>query len=316
MCFYICCFYGGHDDEAYDDMNQSTRVLQEKNIKIGNIDYVSDFFPELYDVKASTKRYYLITKYAGDDLFKYLTEKDLIKEDNIKHIFRQIVVATGMMHCMGIAHGDMSLENVCIEENKKTSYTVKLIDFELSLIHPHSPYIDLFIEYNKTGVGDKIENQSERAIIHFEEDKNMYQNELITSLKTNPGNVRAYGKLRTVSPERYQAHLSTKKYYCSYKDDIYGLGIILYVLLFKTYPYRAPTETDSQFNSIVSSEWIKTHSKTYNDTHNENHNTMSHDQSFPIEISDDAIDLIDKILKPENTRIGIEGILKHRWFND
>jgi serine/threonine protein kinase len=320
LCFYICCFCNDENDKDDKDaqdknylkhMNQG-ETIDSKIIKINNEDFDSGFFPELYDIKTSPKRYYLITKYVGDDLLKYLTDNDSIGEITIKIIFKQIVISTKMMHGIGIAHGDMSLENICIY-NKKNIPMIKLIDFELSLIHPQSPYAKILSSgYKIVSPGNKMENQTERAIIHLQDNKTeismypIYQTELKTSLKKYPGHTDAYGKLRTVSPERYQSHLSTENFYCSYKDDIYALGIILFVLFFRSYPYCTPVDTDKNFESIISGEWVNNYVRKDKKRLDTNYQHVS--------ISADAADMIDRILKPEKDRFSIDDILDHRWM--
>jgi len=134
-----------------------------------------------------------------------------------------------------------------------------------------------------------------------------YKSELITKLKPYTVVNDIYGKQYYISPERMCAHLksvkgktSRKSYYCSYKDDIYSLGIILFAMLSGDLPYKTPIESNYHFKDIISGEWKK--SILY--------------ENFIKNNSRDVVDLIDKIIKPEKNRISLDQILNHRWLSE
>ena len=69
------------------------------------------------------------------------------------------------------------------------------------------------------------------------------------------------GKVYYMSPERFSAH-TQDTVYCSYKDDVYALGIILHSLVFGTLPYKRPSETNIFFKNVINGKWKKNLTKT------------------------------------------------------
>ncbi len=64
----------------------------------------------------------------GAELYKYYKNKGRLPEDEVKFYIAQIVLGVGHLHEQGIAHRDLKLENVLIDDQG----FIKLIDFGLA----------------------------------------------------------------------------------------------------------------------------------------------------------------------------------------
>ena len=81
----------------------------------------------LYNTIYETDKVYLITELAKDgDLFEYVHERGCLSEEESRHFFRQIITAVDYLHCQGIVHRDLKLENILLHKRQ-----VKLIDVGL-----------------------------------------------------------------------------------------------------------------------------------------------------------------------------------------
>lgn len=81
--------------------------------------------------------------------------------------------------------------------------------------------------------------------------------------------------------------------YTEFGIDIWSAGVVLYAMLYGTVPFKAHNMKDLHKSIILAKYTIK-------DT-----------------ISEEAIDLIQKILEPDpSKRLSIQQILAHPWFRD
>jgi len=69
---------------------------------------------------------------AGGDLFDLIAEHGPLFEDEGRDILRQCGNAVAFMHDKGVAHLDLSLENILIHHNYNEGMVVKIIDFGMA----------------------------------------------------------------------------------------------------------------------------------------------------------------------------------------
>lgn len=318
ICFFSCCM--SHDDpgtDSDDDYDDIDNICDDVTNPENNINYIESLGDNIYKFKilndlfnydyfcryvttvASPEKTYLIMKYSGEDLCDHISNiGDRMHESYAKNIFKHIVLAIKTLHNIGIAHGDLSPENICIvNPNDKKNVNIYLIDYEFTLVHRRSPYYHL--------ISNCIGHNERTIVCDTIKINNDYTSQLITKLKPYVTIKHIYGKQYYISPERINAHFesikeqtSKRSYYCSYKDDIYALGIILFTMLSGQLPYQCPIKSDHGYNAIISGLWKK---------------SIVYD-GFTKNNSYDAVDLIDRILKPEKHRLSLDQILNHRWL--
>ncbi|TPX69660.1 hypothetical protein SpCBS45565_g02323 [Spizellomyces sp. 'palustris'] len=74
---------------------------------------------------------YLVMDFvSGGDLSNYVSGRDVLREEEVRRLFRQVVEAVQYIHSFGIVHRDLKPENVLVTEDK--SPTIKLSDFGLA----------------------------------------------------------------------------------------------------------------------------------------------------------------------------------------
>jgi len=76
--------------------------------------------------EAAESFYIVMEKFAGQDLFDYISEQGPIKESKAKELFRQILETVLLCHNRGVLHRDIKDENILIDSRTKE---LRLIDF-------------------------------------------------------------------------------------------------------------------------------------------------------------------------------------------
>lgn len=161
---------------------------------------------------------YMILEHMDCDLHDFfISQNNKLCECSIRNIFKQICDGVLYMHKIGIAHMDLSLENILISKNNNDNFNVKICDFGLSLIHRSFPFT----------LSDRIE----KFVLPKYDFKHI-------------------GKLSYCSPEFYSDYK-----FDAFKKDIYSLGIILYKMHVSSTPYEKPSENDENFVSFK--EYLK-----------------------------------------------------------
>lgn len=112
----------------YEDSKTYPNKIEESNL----IDEISGkkYIVELYDAKIIDKAHLQVYEFIeGRELFGVIIDNKGFKIEKVKLFTKQIALALKYLHDNGIAHGDISLENIIIDRLK---LNVKLIDFGLS----------------------------------------------------------------------------------------------------------------------------------------------------------------------------------------
>lgn len=114
-----------------------SEIAAGKNLKHANIVKMVTHFEEGDSI-------YLVLEYIqGLDLFEYLHQNSFkpLRENEVKHIFKQIIKTTMYIHKKGFVHRDLKLENIMLSANHK----VKIIDFGLSATASCGSQFDTFL---------------------------------------------------------------------------------------------------------------------------------------------------------------------------
>lgn len=312
------------------------------------------YFCQFINVTLSPEKSYLITEYSGVDMYELTVHRRHFFEPIAKILIKKLICALQILHGLGIAHGDVSLENVCANiptykhiltctdreihkqnhsasvDNTKDVFRdiktylsdqvldiedpdtveIKLIDYGNTIAHPASPYHQMIAPYEKN---TRVVQYSCMDQLHDSSlDSSSYStgkqcvtsgryddSKFMTRLKPYTSRYDVYGKEQYISPERFIAHLDPDASYCSFRDDIYSIGVIICTMLTGVFPY-VPDPRPGLTAEMYAKHWKKRY-----DTY------IS--QTTPL--SPHVLDLIDRIFISEDKRISLEAMIHHPWFD-
>ncbi|CAE6931174.1 OSK1 [Symbiodinium natans] len=84
---------------------------------------------KMHEVVSTRCRSFIIMEYVGGgDLFEYVHKQPGLEEPEARRLFRQIMAGLEEVHAAKVAHGDLKLENLLLDEEGN----VKIADFGLS----------------------------------------------------------------------------------------------------------------------------------------------------------------------------------------
>ncbi|NXV32931.1 HUNK kinase, partial [Rissa tridactyla] len=108
------------DSYVLKNMKRETRIHQM--IKHPNV-------VRLYETLETDNSYYMVMELClGGDLLDRICDKKRLAEREVRRYTRQILSAVEHLHCQGIVHRDLKIENFLLDENNN----IKIVDFGLS----------------------------------------------------------------------------------------------------------------------------------------------------------------------------------------
>ncbi|NWI88682.1 HUNK kinase, partial [Pitta sordida] len=109
-----------HDSYVLKNMKRESRIHQM--IKHPNV-------VQLYETLETDNSYYMVMELClGGDLLDRICDKKRLAEWEVRRYTRQILSAVEHLHCQGIVHRDLKIENFLLDENNN----IKIVDFGLS----------------------------------------------------------------------------------------------------------------------------------------------------------------------------------------
>ena len=160
---------------------------------------------------------YLIMEFAdGGELFDYIDQEGPVTEDCAREMFSQILLGLLHLHNAGIAHRDLTLENIMFSR----SGVCKLIDFGMSLRLPRVP------DNRSRGTND-VNNDQIRPV-------------------TNIPPQGTCGKPNYIAPEV----MKNTEDFNPQLSDIWSLGVILFIMLTGVPPVAVAYDLDDRYRII------------------------------------------------------------------
>jgi len=249
--------------------------------------YICKFIEELEDEYF----HYLISEFVpAGDLYSMLTSypQHRLNEIQARGLFRQMVLGMKYLHDRNIAHLDMSLENMCLDSED----LIRIIDFGVAAIHPFTPtvYQSAMTYFSFPSASTPMPQQRPANGTNSSITKS-FMCKPVKELYAKPG------KIRYMSPELFQGIA-----WDAYANDIFSLGVILYSLLTGRPPFQQAESSDVWFHVIYSGQWLTPQIRKQPSAHVYTH------------LSESALDLVNRILKPQEVRPTCEQILQHPWM--
>lgn len=266
----------------------------------------------------------------GGDLYSMLHNLGSMPEYTAKIYTYQIAVALSYLHSKGIIHRDIKPDNVLVTATGQ----IKLTDFGLS-------YVGITDRNKKTSLNNKeghirhslsTENRlgRRRGLTYFNPElyerfnlgfgKNVkYSNTDDDEFKTPDDEKLTKTRSIVGTPDYIAPEIIEGKDH-TFAVDWWSLGAVLYEFLFGRPPFHAETK-EKVYENIKSCNYTFPISNNKSDNKSKNNdNNLNDNEEEEEPISDDALDLISKLLTLDpSKRLGSNSsdeVIHHKWFND
>lgn len=128
----------GSTPKDFDDKHQD--ATEKPWLDLGILKRLNDakfpYVSRLYGVFCDAKELYVVTSYASQgDLFAWTFDapgQGRQREAWLRPLAQRLFDAVRRLHDLGIAHRDLSLENVLLEQDGLGEYTIKVIDYAMA----------------------------------------------------------------------------------------------------------------------------------------------------------------------------------------
>lgn len=218
-------------------------------------------------IDLSAGKHLLITEYASKgDLMDFLLRNQPVSEGLARHFFTQMLSGVAYLHHQGIAHLDISPENLFLDD----SFNIKIADFGAAFL--------LSKQCKNKCKG--ISKQSKRCCQHDSE-----QHQILHGISLN-------GKTNFMSPERLCGLT-----FCPRSADVFSMGVVLFILLFGSFPFESATDSDHRWRLIESGQLRALLTRLgVND------------------VSEEAVVLLEGMLAPEDHRMTLCEVRSQAWL--
>jgi len=237
-----------------------------------------------YSFQDSHFLYFVMEYLSGGDLMNLLIKRSTLGNDECKFYMAEIALAINYVHERGYIHRDLKPDNILISADGH----LKLSDFGLctSGIESHlSSFYQVCIP-EEFRVDD--DSASNRRPLQREKSSRQTRQESWNRMRRE----KSYS---TVGTSNYMApEIILEKGYGK-EVDWWALGVIIYECLVGFAPFSCESTSDT---CLMILDWRRT-------------------LEFPedeCDISDSAIDLIERLITSQELRIGFSAISAHEWF--
>ena len=228
-------------------------------------------------------------EHGGKGLFEFIVEAhELIEKGQIEisewHkvvqiIFKQMIECIEYIHNKNVCHFDISLENFLIND-------VLIIPYHSDNGRKYIKFLcsDIQIKICDFGLSELFENTNNN--------NNNNHNNKSTNFYCN----KYCGKTTYKSPEIY----SEKRLFNAKSNDIWCLGVCLFMMLIGGQPWKKPKKNHESFVMIMNGQYIQLFTAW---------NKLKY-------VNNNICDLFYKIFKYENHRINLQQIKQHSWLKN
>jgi serine/threonine-protein kinase Chk1 len=152
----------------------------------------------------------------GGELYDFVDQQSPLSEDRVRKVFKQIVLGLQHLHDAGIAHRDLTLENVMYSK----SGCCKLIDFGMSLRLPR-------VSNNENADDEGANDDRSKPVLNIPPQGTC-------------------GKPNYIAPEV----MENAQDFNPQTSDVWSLGIMLSIMLTGVPPVRCANNLDAGFRLI------------------------------------------------------------------
>jgi len=252
----------------------------------------SPWVVQLYYSFQDTAYLYLIMEFLpGGDLMTMLIKYDTFSEDVTRFYMAECVLAIEAVHKLGFIHRDIKPDNILIDKEGH----IKLSDFGLSTgfhkQHDSAYYAKLLNSNDDASTPTTAQSATRNSVMVNPIHLTMTSREQIATWKANRRKL-AYSTVGTpdyIAPEIFQMHGYGKE--C----DWWSLGAIMFESLVG-YPPFCSENTHDTYKKII--DW-------------RNHLAFPDD----VHLSQDAEDLVRRLLTSQEYRLPVEHIKAHPFFS-
>lgn len=222
----------------FKDVKYIINEIKNQNTlsRYGNIaKFCEAYFENIVRFSRPYVKYYTFYEYyPNGDLFDILMKHNT--ENTLCKLMKQVIDSLYICHSNGISHRDIKLENFVLDKD----FNIRLIDFE----------------YSTTLEEDDIPCGTDP---YFSPELKNCRQYILKKINNEKNNSDEDCRDKNYIDENDYEFIKKRKYNCK-KNDIYGLGVVLYTLKYKRFP---KTNKDTGFHivdkNLVIANNIKTH---------------------------------------------------------
>jgi serine/threonine protein kinase len=216
-------------------------------------------------------------------------QTNLPSEDQVRIWFRQLLAGLAHLQKKGVCHAALSLENLLLDQDNN----LVIADLGMALRVPYSSPLDDHYHYHEQhhlsscGFVDVSDGSGLRRLIQPQQQQS-------STCKSSSGR-------RYMAPEV----LANNQGFDGYAVDLWSAGVILFVMLVGTAPFRRAVESDSKFVQVACQGKLKRvllakSAASYLHHHHE--------------VSAEAIDLLQNMLRADpRHRLSLADVMAHPW---